>query len=377
MRLIFQAFLLILFQINAFGQVTIILKGLPENTPKESVFHLAGSHNKWQPNDIHHQFQKDNLGQFSITLDSIPENFEYKICRGSWTSVEVDASGRDIPNRVYADSLGSILIISVANWRDRLNPKQLVSTASANVFYTPTNIEIPQLNRRRTVRVYIPPNYSTSQGFPVIYMLDGQNIFDASTSFAGEWNVDETLDSLYASIGFTCIVVAIYHGDKERLNEYTPWPNEQKEGGDGVKMANFVAKELKPFIDKFYRTIPDRNHTAIVGSSLGGLMALYMALEYPNVFGKVGVFSPSLWWSKKSFQQIEKFKKRDFQKIYFYGGGKESVNLIPNILQADSLMKTKGFAENEIQISINPNGKHNEWFWSQEFPKAVKWFFNF
>ncbi len=206
-------------------------------------------------------------------------------------------------------------------------------------------------------------------------MLDGQNVFDASTSFAGEWRVDETLDSLGRTRAFGAIVVAIYHGDNERLNEYTPWPNNNKEGGDGAKFASFIVKDLKPYIDKYYRTIPDSDNTMIMGSSLGGLMALYMAMEYPEVFGKVGVFSPSLWWSEKSFEQMSKFKKRRFQKIYMLAGEKESEDMVSDVKRAKRILKDAGYDEYELNVKISPDGRHSEWFWAREFPNAVKWLF--
>lgn len=368
--------LIITFSIAiSYGQVTFILNTIPDDTPRDSKFFFAGTLNKWNPKDADFQFKNDEFGRLSLTIKSVPDTFEYKICRGDWSSVEVDSMGRDIPNRIYVDSLGSSIVINIDSWRDRLKPKDLVSTATSNVFFTPTSIEIPQLKRRRTVRVYFPPNYSSSQGFPVIYMLDGQNVFDASTSFAGEWNADEALDKLFYSRAFGAIVVAIYHGEDQRLNEYTPWPNENKEGGDGEKFADFIVKDLKPYIDKYYRTIPDQENTMIIGSSLGGLMALYMTMEYPEVFGKAGVFSPSLWWSEKSFEQISKFKKRRHQKIYILGGEQESKDMVSDIRKAKRMLKEVGFDENELQVKIAPDGRHSEWFWAREFPEAVKWLF--
>lgn len=375
MKKILAFIILVSLSAPLFAQVTFILKTIPEDTPRDSKFYLASMLNKWQPNHPEYEFAEDNLGRLSLTLEAVPDTFEYKICRGDWTSVEVDSAGRDIANRLYVDSLGNTIVLDIKNWRDRINPRQLVSTASKSVFFTPTSIEIPQLNRRRTVRVYFPPNYSSSQGFPVIYMFDGQNLFDASTAFAGEWRVDEIMDSLFERRGLGCIVVAIYHGEDERLNEYTPWPNADKLGGDGAKFARFIVRDLKPYIDKYYRTLPDRNNTIIMGSSLGGLMALYTALEYPRVFGKVGAFSPSLWWSEEAFTQIEKFRKRQFQKIYLYGGEKESESLIPNIDRAEKMLQEVGFSENEIFKSIAPDGRHNEYYWGREFPEALKWMF--
>jgi alpha-glucosidase len=359
----------------SYGQVTFIIESTPDDTPEKSSIYLAGTINKWVPNNPDYKFKNDGLGRLSLTLKSVPDTLEYKICRGDWVSVEVDSTGKDISNRIYVDSLGNTVVLNVINWRDRIQPKHLVSTATSNVYFTPTSIEIPQLKRRRTVRVYFPPNYSSSQGFPVIYMLDGQNAFDASTSFSGEWNIDETLDRLNRTRAFGAIVVAIYHGENDRLSEYTPWTNDNKEGGDGEKFASFIVKDLKPYIDKYYRTVPDRENTMIIGSDLGGLMALYMAMEYPEVFGKAGVFSPSLSWSEESFKQIEKFKKRRFQQIYLLAGEQESREIVSNVKRAKRLLKDVGFDDREMHVEIVPDGRNSEWFWSREFPKAVKWFF--
>jgi len=372
--IIFFSFFCFLQAKFSLGQVTFTLL-VPDNTPRGSAVFLAGSVNQWVPGDARFEFKPNNKGEFSLTLDSMPSSFEYKICRGSWTNVELDSLGRDLANRIYIDSLGKHVLVSVAGWRDKIPAKQLASTASSNVHFLPTSIEIPQLKRRRTVRVYFPPNYSASQGFPVIYMFYGQNLFDNSTAFSGEWGVDETLDTLYRNRAFSCIVVAIYHGDSERLNEQTPWPDLQKRGGDGAKFAKFIVQDLKPYIDKHYRTLPDRDNTIIIGSSLGGLMSLYMALEYPEVFGKAGVFSPSLWWSEIAFEQIQKFKKRRFQKIYVVAGEKESEKMQVDIQRAEKLLKEVGFGENELVVKLDPEGKHNEQFWAKEFPDAVKWMF--
>ncbi|MDD2197385.1 MAG: alpha/beta hydrolase-fold protein [Bacteroidales bacterium] len=378
MRNLALTFILLTLSIFASAQVTFIIKSLPEDTPKGSSFFMAGTNNKWIPNEQDQEFKYDNMGRLSLTLYSVPDTLEYKICRGNWTAVEVDSTGEDIPNRIYADSLGKTIVLNIHHWRDRLLPKQLVSTASSNVFFTPTSIEIPQLNRRRTVRVYFPPNYSSSQGFPVIYMFDGQNAFDKSTAFSNEWRIDETLDSLHHTRAFGAIVVAIYHGEDERINEYTPWPNQEKIGGDGPKMAKFIVKNLKPYIDKHYRTLPDADNTMIIGSSLGGLMALYTALEYPSVFSKVGVFSPSLWWSDEIFKQIEKHKKKNYQKIYLLAGGQEDNKMASNLKKAKRMLKETGFSDdNELMLKICEDGRHSEWFWAREFPHAVRWLFGF
>lgn len=361
----------------AAAQVTFIINSLPEDTPEGSVFYMASTHNHWAPNHESFKFEYDELGRLSLILFELPDTMEYKICRGTRNSVEVDSLGADINPRIYADSLGRSIPISISNWRDRMAPKQLKSTATSNVFFTPTSIEIPQLKRRRTVRVYFPPNYSSKQGFPVIYMFDGQNAFDRSTAFANEWRIDETLDSLHYTRRFGAIVVAIYHDDDERTNEYSPWPNEDKQGGDGAKMVRFIVRNLKPYIDKYYRTLPDADNTMIMGSGMGGLMALYTAMEYPKVFSKVGLFSPTLDWSDEVFKRLEKFKSKDFQQYYMVAGEQEEEHVISNLEEVHKLLLEAGFSEeDELRLEIDPKGRHSEWFWGGKFPDAVKWLFD-
>ena len=359
----------------AFSQVTFIIEVYPEKTPLNDTLYFASSINHWNPRDKSYAFKKNSQDRLSLSISSSIDSFEYKISRGSWNSVEVDSLGGDINNRFYSKNIGGEVSLKINGWRDFFKKRK--PSVSKGVSYLPTNIEIPQLNRKRTIRMYYPPNYSSGKRFPVIYMHDGQNLFDESTAFSGEWNVDETLDSLYKYYGFSCIVVGIYHGENERINELSPWVNDSlKLGGDGDKYAKFIVKTLKPFIDSHFRTLPDRDNTAIIGSSMGGLISLYMALEYPEVFGKVGIFSPSLWFSPKAFEQIQKYNKKKIQRIYLISGAKEGGNTVYDALKADSLLRSVGFDENYLLTKIAKDGKHSESFWSREFGDAIKYLFN-
>lgn len=255
----------------------------------------------------------------------------------------------------------------------------MVSTATKSVRFLPTIFEIPQLNRKRTIRLYLPPNYSTGGLFPVIYMHDGQNLFDNATSFAGEWKVDEILDSLYTYRGFSAIVVAIYNDEKERINEYSPWKNDSLGiGGDGEKYVKFIVNTLKPFIDRHYRTLSGRENTAIMGSSMGGLISLYAALEYPDVFGKAAIFSPSLWFSPKMNIYLQKYKRKKVQQLYFLAGEKEGVGMVEDLNRTLELLKNAGFDdEYYVKTKIAPDGRHAEWFWSREFGEAIRYLYKF
>lgn len=154
---------------------------------------------------------------------------------------------------------------------------------------------MPQLDRNRKIWLYLPPDYSTStKNYPVLYMQDGQNLFDNATSFAGEWQVDETLNSLFAGGDYGAIVVGIENGGGERLNEYSPWNNPSYGGGLGDQYVAFLANTLKPYIDANYRTRPEPQFNALIGSSMGALISTYGATEFPNIFRKVGSLSPAV-----------------------------------------------------------------------------------
>jgi predicted alpha/beta superfamily hydrolase len=199
-------------------------------------------------------------------------------------------------------------------------------------------------------------------------MHDGQNVFDDATSFAGEWGVDEFLDSGMLK---NCIVVAIDHGGSKRINEYCPYDMEKFGKGEGNEYVDFLVKTLKPFIDKNYHTLKDKSHTFIAGSSMGGLISMYAVLKYPTVFGGAGVFSPAFWIGPEIFDDIKAKGKKVNSKIYFYGGKQEGETMIPEILKAFEMMNK--VSKSKMETVIRDDGKHNEARWRIEFPMFYRW----
>lgn len=247
------------------------------------------------------------------------------------------------------------------------NAKSQESTASKQV--STFTIEAPQLNTSKKIWMYIPKNYSESKKkYPVIYMHDAQNLFDKSTSFVGEWNIDETLDSLKAEV----IVVGIEHGNEKRIDELTPYKNEKYGGGNADNYLDFIVKTLKPYIDKNYRTIKKAESTTIAGSSLGGLVSYYALFKYPEVFGKALVFSPSFWVSNDIYTLTEKSTKTN-AKMYFLCGDKEGEEMIADLNKITDLLKLKVNAFSQIEIQVVEGGQHNEKLWREAFPKAYLW----
>jgi predicted alpha/beta superfamily hydrolase len=201
-------------------------------------------------------------------------------------------------------------------------------------------------------------------------MHDGQNLFDNATSFAGEWGVDEAMDSIKNA----CIVVGIDNGGVKRMTEYNPDNTKQYGKGEGKAYLAFIVNNLKPFIDKKYRTLAGKQHTWMAGSSMGGLISFYAGLYYPEVFGGLGIFSPSFWivpQIKTQLKQLAKKAGHGSQKYYFYAGGAEDKTMAPDMeAVAGELKKAAG---PKIITVVNPEGKHNEPTWSAAFPAFYKW----
>ena len=231
-------------------------------------------------------------------------------------------------------------------------------------------IEAPQLHTTKKIWLYLPKSYSTSnKKYSVIYMHDAQNLFDTKTSYAGEWNIDEKLDSLQAQV----IVVGIEHGNDKRMEELTPFKNEKYGGGKADEYLEFIVKTLKPKIDSTYRTKSDAKHTLIMGSSLGGLVSFYATLKYPKVFGKAGVFSPSFWFSNEIYNYTQSQNKIR-SKIYFMCGDNESADMVTDLNKMEKLINSKRcYCLNLNEKRIVKGGQHNEKLWRDGFVQAIEW----
>ena len=249
------------------------------------------------------------------------------------------------------------------------------STALPNVLIPTEKLAMPGLDRDRGLRIYVPPGYSAhpDRRYPVLYMHDGQNLFDAKTAYAAEWGVDETLDELAKTDGFEAIVVGIDNGPK-RMSEYNPYPGPELKEAEGPEYMRFIAEMVKPYIDRTYRTLPDRAHTAIMGSSMGGLISHYALQAYPQVFSKYGVFSPSYWASPELVARAEKTPVPADTRIYIFVGHLEGPHMEdPARKMADTL--TREAAPGSVAYHVEPEGKHSETTWRPEFRTAVRWLF--
>jgi predicted alpha/beta superfamily hydrolase len=374
----------LLMTLSLLSQQTIRIEiiSLPINTPANSSLFIAGNFNGWNPKNKSFQFQKNEKGYF-LELSLNAGSYEYKITRGGWDKVECTKEGKDTGNRTLNVEANSSVEVSIGGWKDLLaSPsQQRKSTANKNVQIIDTAFVIPQLNRTRRVWVYVPPGYNSSKKkYPVLYMHDGQNLFDDATSFSGEWGVDEAIDTLGLKIR-ECIVVGIDNGGNERLSEYSPYDFNWKTSnsdttikGVGDKYVDFLVRTLKRYIDKRYRTLKNRENTFTAGSSMGGLISMYALLKYPKVFGGAGVFSPAFWTAPRIFDDMRVKGKKVKAKIYFYAGDEEGETMVPMTLRAFNEMHR--VSKSKMCEVIRAGGKHNEQRWRMEFPLYYQWMMN-
>ncbi|WP_139923087.1 alpha/beta hydrolase [Hymenobacter sp. DG01] len=373
----------LLFAGRSAAQTIIRLTQVPSATSASATLYLAGSFNNWQPASPTHAFTRNPDGTYLLTLPaSVTGSHAFKVTRGSWETVETDTAGNDVPNREFRAGTGvGTVTLAVLNWKDLSGAPMAGACQSTarqpNVQVISTEFQMPQLGRSRRVWVYLPNDYpmAPAKRYPVLYMHDGQNVFDACTSFSGEWGVDEALSQLQQQglDAAGCIVVAVDHGGPERLNELSPWKNPEYGGGLGDQYVDFLVQTLKPYIDLHYRTLTGREFTGIAGSSMGGLISTYAALKYPQVYSKVGVFSPAFWFAKDSlFQYLQRHRPQPGTRLYFVSGTTESETMVPLMKAVHDTLARAGAS---LRYATPADGKHSEWFWKREFPVAYQWLY--
>ena len=253
-----------------------------------------------------------------------------------------------------------------------LNTLYAQSTASEQV--TKFEIVAPQLDTIKQIWVYLPKDYQNSEKrYPVVYMHDAQNLFDDASSYVGEWKVDEYLDVLNDK---QSIIIGIEHGNEKRVDELTPYTNDEYGGGKGDAYLTFIKNTLKPHVDIAYRTKPDASNTTIFGASLGGLISFYAAVKYPSVFGKAGVFSASFWFSEKIYDLAKSSIIPKSSKFFFLIGEKEGYSMVPDQERMVELLKSKGVTSRQMSSHVIKDGEHNEKLWASSFAQAYQWLYD-
>jgi predicted alpha/beta superfamily hydrolase len=367
-----------MFLFSTFAQPTIkiqVNKKESSGVINEPLY-VAGSFNEWQPSNPKYRLQQDSAGNWFIKL-SAPKNdvLEFKFTRGSWDKVETQPDGSDIPNHAIKVQRDTALNYTIQSWKDQHIPQPRLHTATSQVQVIDTAFYLKALGVHRRLWLYLPKDYATSgKRYPVLYMQDGQNIFDAYTASFGEWAADEILDSVSSQTGKNCIIVAIDHGGVSRMTDYNPYNMPRFGKGNGKLYVKSLVQSVKPFIDQHYRTKADAANTWIAGSSMGGLISLWAVMQYPKIFGGAGILSPSLWIAPPIKKDAGTLLKRYKGKLFFYAGGMESQNMIADM---DTVInKISQNSKAIITRRIEQNAGHNEAAWKHIMPEFVKEMFS-
>ncbi|MFL6541157.1 MAG: alpha/beta hydrolase [Chthoniobacterales bacterium] len=250
-----------------------------------------------------------------------------------------------------------------------------------------THFESRILGNRRDILVYLPPGYrrATTRRFPVLYMHDGQNLFDAATAFGGvEWGADETAHRLIQQkLMAPVIIVAVANTGGDRIHEYVPTRGRIEEGkrtrSKGLlrKYGRFLSEELKPFIDAHYRTLSDADSTGLAGSSLGGLATMVLGLWFPNVFRRLAVMSPSIWWDDcvllKMVEELDEEAKPPL-KIWLDTGTNEPGWERARLLR-DGLLEKGWRLYDDLQYLEDDGAAHTEAAWAYRLDPALRFLY--
>lgn len=348
-----------------------------EENDERSIY-ITGNFNGWNPKDPEFKMlPSDEENSYYIDIDDqlLTTEIEYKFTKGGWENVEIDKYNNITPNRKVKKTAETVENI-VQKWR--LNWGPFKKEFAPIIELVDEEFFIPQLGKTRKIWALLPYNYQKSKKhYPVLYLQDAQNLFNEGAIY-GNWEIDNKLTLLAEYGRGELIVIAIEHGGNDRIKEYIFDNESVTENAEGKKYIRFITDTLKPFIDKKYRTKKDRENTGIGGSSLGGLISIYAGFLYPEVYSKLMIFSPSLWVEPNNNFPLITFSKPYNTKIYIYGGKLEGSRMVGRIrlfekaLKKTTIQKLFNF---EIKTNINNEGTHQEFYWSQEFPRAVEWLY--
>ena len=323
-------------------------------------------------------------GRYTATLSFKPDTeLEFKVTRGSWEKVEKGVKGEEVDNHTFKTGSGyERVFVSVGSWADIMPAPPPVLTG--NIKYHRDVTPSTGTLKKRDLIVWLPPDYdaNTTRRYPVLYMHDGQNLMDASTGFAGEWSVDETAQELVSSGQVEPIIIVGVYNTADRVDEYTqvPFAPEYPNAGKAAAYGDFLIQDIKPLIDRTYRTRPGAADTGLAGSSLGGLVTMYLGLTHPETFTRLGVISPSVWWAHKDIvAQVKalpaKLPLRIWEDIGTDEGTGDQAETVADAAELNDALRAKGWGDGDLKYTVFPGAKHNEKAWAARFGDALRFLY--
>lgn len=344
------------------------------NIPDSSEIYIAGNLpdlGNWAPDEISLEKISKNNWEKSFLIPA-GKKIEYKITRGTWNTEAVNEKG-DIPaNSVVIVKNDTVINMIISHWKDQFEYK-LTGQVSGRVDYY-RNMKGKGI-LPRDILVWVPPDYNidSTKRYPVLYMQDGQNLFDPSTAaFGVDWQLDETADSLIKAGSIKPIIIVGLTCTDWRSSEYS-------DTDTGHAYMNFVVDKVKPFIDFTYRTLPGPENTAVGGSSLGGLISFMLAWNYPDIFSMTLCMSSALKINKIDYvKNVEAYKGKHKKLKFYFDAGADSLDLKlkPGIVDMIKALKGMGYKSGKDILRYQDNkGKHDEASWAKRVYRPLLLFF--
>ncbi|MFZ2322990.1 MAG: alpha/beta hydrolase-fold protein [Ignavibacteriaceae bacterium] len=373
-KLILHFLFITLFSTNINSQIKVQITVTSNAIDNDNGIFITGNKpelGNWDPGEISLAMINDSTWskEFYFQKDDV---IEFKLTKGSWDKEALNPDGSVPGNYIINVLRDTSIYLNIKNWKDSTDIIAGQITGQVKYYSNFTGKKVLP----RDIIIWLPPSYDSlaNKYYPVLYMQDGQNIFDPSTSaFGVDWQVDETADSLIKAGAINEIIIVGIYNTNFRSSEYS-------ENDTGYTYLNFIKEELKPFIDSSYRTLPDKINTAIGGSSLGGLISFMMLWENSDVFSKAACLSPAFRISNidyvKTVKSYSGVKKNI--KIYIDNGGIGlEQKLQPGVDEMLTALKSKGYEERkEILYYQDENAEHNEKAWSKRVWRFLEFFFS-
>jgi len=373
----FLIFLLLLFNISILSQQTaeIRFRVISKNLPNSTNIFISGNDEKlgsWNSGLIPLEQTSDSTWErlFKFKVGSV---LEFKFTKGSWKTEALDEYGNIPQNHALDVENDTTLSFFISEWNNGQTETDFSGQITGKVNYL-KKVEFEGLEPRDVI-VWMPPGYeeNNEKHYPVLYMHDGQNLFDPETAFMEiDWQMDEAADSLISNKIIEPLLIVGVYNTQNRSDEYSP-------SFTGELYMKFIVDKLKPMIDSIYRTKRGRNFTAVGGSSMGGLISFMLAWNYPNIFSKAACFSPAFMYHNFDYTTVVKNPTQNKNSIKFYidnGGVGLEKTLRPGIELMVSELKNKGYKLNEdLFVVIDSSAQHNEEAWAKRVPNMLKLFF--
>ncbi|MFA6467975.1 MAG: alpha/beta hydrolase-fold protein [Bacteroidota bacterium] len=344
--------------------VTIAVELTGDARDSQNTVFIAGNLpelGNWNPSAVALKKVNDSLWKIAVSVKK-GALLEFKVTAGSWESEAIYDSSAIPQNTFIEVTKDTIVILRPLFWKRSILPKKPEQAIRGKVDYH-RQLRGEGLIHARDIIVWLPPSYEKNpkKFYPVLYMHDGQNIFDPSTAFTGhDWRVDEVADSLIKMKKIEEIIVVGIYNSPDRLPEYS-------DTDLGTAYMNFVISVVKPLIDSTYRTKPGREHTGVIGSSLGGLSSLLFVWKHPQVFGMAGCVSSAFWFdNEKTLKEVREYTgSKKHIKIYLDCGGREK-ELISGYKRMTEILKSKGYKKGkDLEYTLDSLGSHNEQSWAK------------